>query len=480
MDYYAINALRENHAGWSLLRAQNAPLAVCLFMAAFTGPNQRNIGRQQLIDALDDLLFGLRDSFGEDRFPRPASEYLDDWAAPERAWLRKYYLPGADEPRYDLTAASEDVVRWVESLRGRDFVATQSRLTSIFAVLKTLVQQSETDPEVRLAELARQRDGIDAEMERIRSGNVRVMSAPEALDHFQQLTTLAKDLLSDFREVEQNFRKLDRQVREQIATWDGSQGELLVSIFANQQDITSSLQGRTFQGFWDYLMSPQLRTELRDLLERATKIEALAGVENLQAVTTLHQDWLPAVEQTQGTVRQLSAQMRRLLDDKVFLENKRIMQLVRSIESGALALRTQAPGGVFTGISAPSVEVALPFERPLYEPSRRTVVDDDVVTADDADVDAGALFSQFHVDPDRLKANIDDVLADAGQATLKEITSAHPLSQGLAELVAYYQLATDSDWASIDPGIVEQLSWTLPDGSIREATVDQIVFGRPA
>ena len=113
-------------------------------------------------------------------------------------------------------------------------------------------------------------------MQRIRDGNIRVMTAPEALDHFQQLTTLAKDLLSDFREVEQNFRKLDRQVREQIATWDGTQGELLESIFANQQDISSSLQGRTFQGFWDYLMSPQLRTELRDLLQRATQIEALA------------------------------------------------------------------------------------------------------------------------------------------------------------------------------------------------------------
>ena len=95
MDYYAINALRENHAGWSLLRAQNAPLAVSFFMKAFTGPNQRDIGRQELIDHLDDVLFGLRDAYGEDKFPRPAAEYLDDWAAPERAWLRKYYVPRA-------------------------------------------------------------------------------------------------------------------------------------------------------------------------------------------------------------------------------------------------------------------------------------------------------------------------------------------------------------------------------------------------
>ncbi|MET3706401.1 DUF3375 domain-containing protein [Arthrobacter sp. UYEF6] len=480
MDFYAINALRENHAGWSLLRAQNAPLAVSFFIKAFTGPNQRDIGRQELIDHLDDVLFGLREVFGEDKYPRPAGEYLDEWAAPERAWLRKYYVPGQDEPRYDLTAAAEDVVRWVESLSGRDFVATQSRLTSIFAVLKALVQQSETDPEVRLAELQRQRDGIDAEMQRIKDGNIRVMTGPEALDHFQQLTTLAKDLLSDFREVEQNFRKLDRQVREQIATWDGSQGELLASIFANQQDISGSLQGRTFQGFWDYLMSPQLRTELRDLLHRATQIDALAKLDNLHAVTNLHQDWLPAVEQTQATVRQLSQQMRRLLDDKVFLENKRIMQLVRSIESGALGTREVPPSGVFLEIAAQSVEVALPFERPLYEPSRRIMVDDIVVAANDTEVDAGALFNQFHVDTERLKSNIDDVLAGTEQATLGEVASAHPLSQGLAEIVAYYQLATESNWASINPDESQQLSWQLPDGSIREATVEQIIFVRPA
>ncbi len=479
MDFYAINSLRENHAGWSLLRAQNAPLALTFFMAAFTGPNRRNLGRQELIDVLDDVLFGLRDSEGEDRFPRAAGEYLDDWAADERQWLRKYYVPGEDEPHYDLTAAAEDVVRWVENLRGRDFVATQSRLTSIFAVLKQLVQQSETDPEVRLAELQRQRDGIDAEMQRIRDGNIRVMTGPEALDHLQQLTALAKDLLSDFREVEQNFRRLDRQVREQIATWDGTQGELLESIFDNQQDISSSLQGRTFQGFWDYLMSPQLRNELQDLLHRATHIEALATTD-MHAVANLHQDWLPAVEQTQATVRQLSQQMRRLLDDKVFLENKRIMQLIRSIESGALVTREAPPSGAFMEIQAPSVDVVLPFERPLYEPSRKVLVDDAVETADDADVDASALFGQFFVDKERLRANIDSVLAEAEQATLAEVTEAYPLSQGLSEVVAYYQLATESDWATISPEQSQHLSWQLPDGTIREATIEQIIFGRPA
>ena len=67
-------------------------------------------------------------------------------------------------------------------------------------------------------------------------------------------------------------------------------------------------------------------------------------------------------------------------------------------------------------------------------------------------MDACALFSQFHVDKERLKANIDAVLAEAEQTTLAEVTAAYPVSQGLAEIVAYYELATESDWGEHQPG----------------------------
>ena len=479
MDYFAIRALRENHPGWALLCAQTAPLALSFFMAAFTMPNRRNLGRQELVDTLDDVLFRLRDSLGHGAFPRPAAEYLDEWAAPEKAWLRKYYAEGHDEPVYDLTASTEDVVRWVEGLEGREFVATQSRLSGIFALLKALVQGSETDPQVRLAELRAERERIDAEIERVSSGEIQVMGAPEARDHFQQVTGQAKALLADFREVEQNFRALDRQVRERIATWEGTQGELLEDIFSNQQDITGSLQGRTFQGLWDYLMSPSQRSELLSLLDRASRIDALQGLAGLDSLTMMHQDWLPAVEETQATVRRLSQQLRRLLDDKVFLENKRVMRLIRSIEGHALALRPAEPRGIVAEIGSQQVEVGLPFERPLYSPSGRVTIDDDVEMADDGGVDAEALFGQFAVDRARLRGQIDAVLETADQATLADIVDAHPIEQGLAEVVTYFQLASESPWATIDAGRQQRLAWTLPDGEHREALVEQIIFVRP-
>ncbi|RAM38292.1 hypothetical protein DBZ45_04565 [Arthrobacter globiformis] len=70
------------------------PARHLVFHGGLHRPNQRNLGRQQLIDSLDDVPFGLRDAYGGDKFPRQAAEYLDDWAAPERAWLRKYYIQG--------------------------------------------------------------------------------------------------------------------------------------------------------------------------------------------------------------------------------------------------------------------------------------------------------------------------------------------------------------------------------------------------
>jgi Protein of unknown function (DUF3375) len=42
-------------------------------------------------------------------------------------------------------------------------------------------------------------------------------------DRYQQLTAIAWELLSDFRQVEENFRRLDRQLREKIAGRQGGQ-----------------------------------------------------------------------------------------------------------------------------------------------------------------------------------------------------------------------------------------------------------------
>nr|WP_253734488.1 DUF3375 family protein [Methylomonas sp. ZR1] len=188
------------------------------------------IAQAGLAEALEDELFGLREQFGNDIFPKSALDYLNDWAGNDKGWLRKFYRQGSDEPYFDLTPPTERAIAWLSSLTERSFVGTESRLLTLFELLKQISAGSETDPETRIAELRKRRADIDAEIARAEAGELALLDDTALKDRFLQFTALARELLGDFREVEHNFRGLDRRVRERIALWEGGKGELLQDI----------------------------------------------------------------------------------------------------------------------------------------------------------------------------------------------------------------------------------------------------------
>ena len=114
------------------------------------------------------------------------------------------------------------------SLTERPFVGTESRLLTLFTLLEQIGTGSEADPVRRMQELCRKRDEIDAEIERVRSGNVPLMDDTAIKDRFLQFQQLARELLSDFRQVEHNFRQLDRSVRERLRCGTAARGLCLM------------------------------------------------------------------------------------------------------------------------------------------------------------------------------------------------------------------------------------------------------------
>jgi hypothetical protein len=99
-----------------LLRSDHASLVASFLHRAFVEPNVRVISAADLAEALEDELYALRQEFGDDSFPKPAPAYLDDWAAPDKGWLRKFYRPGTDEPHFDVTPATEKAIAWLGQL----------------------------------------------------------------------------------------------------------------------------------------------------------------------------------------------------------------------------------------------------------------------------------------------------------------------------------------------------------------------------
>ena len=444
MEIDEIETLRRNSAAWRLLRADNAPLVLYFLGKVFAEQNLRSIAAPELAGQLDDELAAINERADEILFPRPAKAYLEDWARPEVGWLRKFYPPGSDEPHFDATPAVEKALTWMRSLPSRSFVGTESRLNIVFDLLRQLAFGTETDPDARLEELYRRRAEIDAEISRVLSGDISIMDKAAQRDRYQQLTLTARGLLADFREVEANLRALDRDLREKVALWQGSKGALLDDVLGSRNAITDSDQGRSFHAFYDFLLSAQRQAELAELLQRVHQLSTIDDHD--PRMRRIHHDWLDAGERTQATVRLLSEQLRKFLDDHVWLENRRVMDVLRSIEARALGMRDLPVEAFVMEIEAAAPTISLPMERPLYRPGNRALLDSSVPENEQEQVDVSALFEQVYVDPSRLRAAVTRALRRETHVELPDVIAEQPLEQGLAELVTYLTLT--------DPGFV--------------------------
>lgn len=464
MDYAALTTLRERHPAWRLLRAGNATLILSFLGQFFVEGNRGACAASVLADALDDHLYAL--NADEVQFPKQPRAYLEDWAANDNGYLRRFYPPGDDEVHYEATPAFEKAYAWVHSLQGRSFVGTESRLHTVIELLRQIVQGTETEPAVRLADLRRRRDELDAEIAAVEAGDVAMLDPTGIRDRYQQLSTTARELLSDFREVEENFRLLDRAAREKIAAWEGSKGELLAELVGSRSEIAGSDQGRSFQAFFEFLLSEQRQTELAELLAKVTALDSVDADERSHSVRGIHHDWSEAADRAQRTVRQISEQLRRFLDDQVWLENRRVLDLVRAVEAAALDVR-EAPPSFGLVVDEPGIDIALPFERPLYQAPVAVAVESHIAAGTD-DVDADLLFTQTYVDQVRLAETIRCVLPENSSALLSDVIAVHPIEQGAAEIVGY--LALNDEEVSVDMDDTDETVLDYPDPTDPDVT----------
>ncbi len=490
MDHATLATLRDRHPAWRLLASPHAPLVTGFLHRVFVAPNRRVVSEADLAEALEDELFALREQLGPEAYPKGALDYLNDWAATDKGWLRKFYKPGTDEAQFDLTPATEKTITWVQTLAERSFVGTESRLLTLFTLLEQISAGTETDPAKRLDDLRKKRDALDAEINRVLAGEVLMLDDTAVKDRFQQFQQLARELLADFREVEHNFRQLDRKVREKIALWQGAKGALLDEVMGERDAIGDSDQGRSFRAFWDFLMSSQRQEELSQRLDQALALPAVAALKPEPRTRRVHHDWLEAGEHTQRTVAQLSQQLRRFLDDRAFVENRRILELLQGIESQALALRAAAPAGTVMHIDAMAAAVELPLERPLFTPSVKPRLADLALALGDDTIDTGRLFDQIVVDKARLRLTVQRALRQQPQITLRELLDAEPLHHGLAELVAYLELAHAGDAhdgsegvrALVDDTVSEPIRWQAHNAAgqavTRQARLPRVIFTR--
>lgn len=475
MEYDALKQLRDFHPAWRLMASGNAVFAISFFYNEFIAENRREIPEYELIHQLENLIERTAD---RQDISKSAKDYLTEWASDQSGWLRRFYPPASDEVHCDLTSDAVRAIDWVLSLKPESFIGTESRLLMVFDLFHQITQRSETKPEVRIMELERQKKELDKEIEEIKQGNIKVLGSTQIVERFNQAMSMSKEILSDFRAVEHNFRVLNKEMRERIISWDKSKGELIGSYFADQNNIYKSEQGRSFEAFFEFLMSSNTQSDLEQTIEQLKEISDLKETINDSGIDHIQDDWLSGSRYVWSVVEMMSEQLRRYVDENYLEEERRIGQLIKDIEAKAIQCAEYPPKGTFSYIDESRANIKLPAERTLYKiPVEMDLIDEEIEIGQLTQSDE-ALYSHVFIDKEQLNQQIMNMLEEKAIVTLKEVITKYPIKYGLTELLAYYALETTDSIKVINDTLTEPISWSNSVGKTVVATMPEITFQR--
>lgn len=448
------STLRQS-AAVKLLQSQNAPLILSFLVAQFKLKQRVTIPHTELIEHLTAYLEALQESH-PGLYGGTAVAYLRFWCDDDHRFLRRYYASGRDDPVYELTPDAERAIAWVEELQKSDFVGTESRFLRIFDLLQEIVIYGTEDVEARLAQLEKEKAQLQAQIDAIKAtGEVAQYSQTQIKERFFEANDVARRLLGDFREVEENFRAIARQVQEQQLALEARKGQIVQHVLEADAALKESDQGRSFYAFWEFLISAQRQEELQELLTAVYHLPDLQQLDPAQTVRLrrLKRSLIEAAAKIIESNRRLGEQLRKLLDEQNLAEARRVMELATEIKQTAVALAANPPDNkAFLWVEAePNVD--MPWERPLWtSPATTTYADiePEVTVLDLSAANLDALFGQFYVEESRLRRHIAALLEQKPVVTLGEVTAVYPLTQGLAELVTYLALAAHDESHEID------------------------------
>src|SRR5699024_7029934 len=182
---------------WRLLAATKAPAVLAILQASFPAGDRR-LPRSELIARVGAHLALLHedqdderseDPDGDVRSGRSAAEYVD-------AWVREGYLTRRDDPQrtettFEPSPATIDAIQFIASLEEHRPTTTESRLTLVIQQFERLAQETETDRDVRLADLQRRRERIEAEIRDLAEGELMLPSAEASTDRLRDILQIA-------------------------------------------------------------------------------------------------------------------------------------------------------------------------------------------------------------------------------------------------------------------------------------------------
>jgi hypothetical protein len=442
MTFEKINQLLRMNTTVKMITVDNAPLIIGFLFKTFKQEQNSSVSNAKqertLISLLTDYLFAVNKE--ETLYPRKAKDYLTDWT--NAGFLRKY--PGkTDEFVFELTPAAENAFKWIDSLERPEFVGTESRLKNLFEKLKELSVKTKKDFASRLKELESKKKAIEEDMANLKLGKFDVLDERQIKEQYLLIEETAKGLLADFRQVEDNFRKLDRDFRQKIITTSQTKGKVLDDLFRQQDFLLETDQGKSFTAFWEFLLMQSKQDELEELIQEVLHIPVVQQLQkDAFRIENIRNNLVEAGDKTKKTTNSLWEQLRKYLEHKSFFENKLIHENITQILK-IISESTQTDYSKILSLSLEEViHIDLITEKPLFKISEKIKFANNRFDVGATSVNNDRLFEQFEIDTAALKNNIRAALKHKTQITFTDFVKAFEIQKGVAEVVAYMEIAS--------------------------------------
>jgi hypothetical protein len=458
-----------------LLRAVNASLVLATLFRAFKREHASVVPESRLRAILEAELEEARDA-DKSTFEKKAGEYLIEWADQAHGYLRRHQPEGADEPVFELTPELEQVFHWLESLKPRTHVGTESKFKNLASVLEEIVINSTLDPNFRIRHLKDEQLKLQKEVEQIeRTGVAAVYSSTQVNERFVAVLETARNLLGDFREVERHFRRVTENIAVHQAIAGATRGSIVGRTLDAQDQLRQSSQGQSFYAFWDFLLAPERRRRFAELVEQAYALPALA--DEFKADVLLRR--LQSSLRTEGNKvvqsnERLVAQLRRALDVRESAERREVGRLIQDIKSLAHQVREMPPYTELIEVDA-GIDLASVMSKAPWTPPEIVEFGGDWEVSEGGDYrNVWEAFLSLHpVDFERLQENIRLCLQTRVQVTLPELLELNPPRNGVLEVLAYLLIA-ESDGPHV---VLDEFDTiVIPDHPGQRYRVPQIVF----
>lgn len=439
MNFQGLSAkyrrLYQEHAAWRLMRADNAPHILAFVTDLFSEHSEVPYSRAKLL--LEAQIEHSR-NLGIWETETNASAYLNQWIS--QGWLREL------DDLLTKTDATEMVMRFCRGFDERSISVSASHLRIVQEAVRDFVVVTNEDTASRVKLLEDKKAAIQSQINDLNAGVVHKLSDNEQREYIREIYQLASQLTGDFRLLEEQIRKLDKDIRVQMIDEATSRGNLLTEVMQQESLLSETEAGSAFEGFFQLLCDYNRVTEFREQLHYVLQGPAAKhlSLSQRQFLSELISELSRESERVLRIRRRTEQELRAYIESGAMSENRTVGKLISKLEQLAVTLRNaecDLKSETTLSLSVGKIELSSPDSIRLKQPDEQVQMGSTTPHVNSREPSIKMLESLNSVKVKEVAIKVKTMLKQNSPQTISQLTSQTPISEGLEELVAYVRIA---------------------------------------